>query len=530
MPPSAREDRRLLLQVLRALRDWDQRQLAAAAGVSQGTVSRYEMGDLQPPPEVLERLTAAVGLPLAWVERRLLPILRAARERATTAAAGSTAGGLAGAPVSTPPPGVALEREARDADTLETALREVVAVVVEEFEADGDAPARRRRAPGRRGTSRRARDRDRGASPSPRDDRIEAARAWERLAPCTAAERSWLVERCAEFHSWALAELLCHESARLAAQDAAAALDLARLAVVVARLAPGGERWRRRLLGYARAFVANALRVAGNLPAAEAELNAAWNLWRAGAAGDPAALLPEWRLLDLEASLRRDTRDFQAALAFLDRAAAAAPPSAVGRILLKRAFTLEQSGDVAAAVAVLRQAAPRVAAGDEPRLSWVLEFNLCVNLCHLRHFEAVEQQLPRLRQLALDLGNDLDLVRVVWLSARTAAGSGRRAEACGAFEQVRKEWVARNDAFGTAMVSLELAQLYLEEGRTAEVRDLAVAMAWVLAAEGLERETLAALRLFHDAARRQTATLDQARRVLGLLERRPTSLLPTAAT
>jgi hypothetical protein len=55
--------------------------------------------------------------------------------------------------------------------------------------------------------------------------------------------------------------------------------------------------------------------------------------WDAGATGDPDRILPEWRLPDLEASLRRDLRQFDRALGLLDRALVLEPPetSAPGR-------------------------------------------------------------------------------------------------------------------------------------------------------------------------------------------------------
>jgi transcriptional regulator with XRE-family HTH domain/tetratricopeptide (TPR) repeat protein len=488
--PYRDDEGRMLVQVLRALRGWDQTALARAAGLSQNSISRYEAGDTLT-PEALERITGAVGLPLPWIEHRLLPILRAARAKVTAAAAGRTRLNLL-------PNGDDLEPA--DQGELEVAIRGAIATAftrVEALTAAAEAEAVR------------------SAVPSPLD-REEAARTWGRIASCTAAERRWLVGQGGEFQTWALAERLCHESALAALKSPAAALDLARLAVSVAQLTPGDERWRRRLEGYARAFVGNAQRVAGDLVAAGAEFANAWALWREGAE-EGTAVLEEWRLLDLEASLRREARQFAAAFDLLDRAAAVAPAGAAGRILIKRAVTLEQMGKVADAVAALREAEPLIANCNEPRLRWALDFNLCVNLCHLGEFAEVEMQLPRLRQLAQDLRNDLDLVRVAWLSGRVAAGCGRRGEACAIFEQVQVDWTAQDDAFGTALVSLELAQLYLEEERTAEVRDLATASAWILTAEGVKREALAAVQLFYDAARREAATIEQARAALRLL-------------
>jgi transcriptional regulator with XRE-family HTH domain len=199
-----------------------------------------------------------------------------------------------------------------------------------------------------------------------RRQRRLAARLWSRLEDCAPAERRLLVAKAREFQSWSLCERLCDESERSAAHDATEAREQAELAVRVAELAPGDEARRSRYLGYARAFVANALRVADELREAEAEFGRAWELWRAGAAaGD---VLPEWRLLDREASLRRAFRQWPEALLRLEEARAMAPPEAVGRILLNRAATLDQAGEIEAALATLREAVPLVEAAGDPRL------------------------------------------------------------------------------------------------------------------------------------------------------------------
>jgi hypothetical protein len=117
------------------------------------------------------------------------------------------------------------------------------------------------------------------------------------------------------------------------------------------------------------------------------------------------------------------------------------------------------------------------------------------------------------------LGNELDLVRTVWLSARIAAGQGRREEAIAGLEQVRREFTVRQLPYDAARASLELAALWLEEGRTAEVRELSVAMVWIFKAQGIARETLAALAIFRDAAQKETATVELVRHVLAEMEK-----------
>ena len=74
-------------------------------------------------------------------------------------------------------------------------------------------------------------------------------------------------------------------------------------------------------------------------------------------------------------------------------------------------------------------------------------------------------------------------------------------------------------AYDAALVSLELSALYLEQGRTAEVRTLASEMAWVFKAQGVHREALAALGLFCQAAKADNLSVELARRLVSYLGR-----------
>src|SRR5258708_1242011 len=76
------EDLKLLVRVLRAFREWDQAELAAAAGMDASSISHYETGRTVPPRKSLELLAAAVGVPMSFVEGALLPALAAGRTAA----------------------------------------------------------------------------------------------------------------------------------------------------------------------------------------------------------------------------------------------------------------------------------------------------------------------------------------------------------------------------------------------------------------------------------------------------------------
>ena len=358
--------------------------------------------------------------------------------------------------------------------------------------------------------------------------RREAGELWELLRSCGWEARRELVTDAPEFQVWGLAERVCEASVRAAASDPQEALALADLALLIAERVEGSEDWRRRVQGFAWAHMANARRVANDLSGADEAFARAWDLWRADAASDPH-LLPEWRMLDLEASLRRAERRFAEALELLDRAFRAAiashHPIALGRILLNKEHVCSQMGDLEGALAALREAAPFVDASGNPRLLFALRFNMADNLCQLdRHAEAADL-LPVVRELAERLGNELDLVRVVWLTARVATGRGLWEEAIDGLEQVRRDFTARGLPYDAALSSLDLAVLYLKEGRTGEVKALAREMAPIFQAQGIAREALASLTLFRDAAQQDTATVELACRVIAEIERTRRSTL-----
>jgi transcriptional regulator with XRE-family HTH domain len=528
MPKSVPPSRNLALAWLRQAAGWSREELAEAEGFQPNQVSRLETGLRPLDHERLVDLAARMGQDRSDVDAALLATEAVVRPEMPRRGEGEELEALI-------PPGATLGQTAagRRARKLRGEPGRRQKAVVAEGVADAPDGERHSEAPTlfderlARETAARL-----GlalvALVSPRvlgflhrrriaAARREAERRWKELQRFGRRERLLVVECLEEFQTWAFAERLADESARVAAKSAGAATELARLAVRVAELADVSPGFRNRLLGYTRPFVANGVRVESRLREADIEMEAAKGLWSAGE--DPHAILSEWRLWDLEASLRRDQGRFAEALELLERAQGAAPADAVGRLLLKRGSTLEQAGDLPGAVATLQEAEPLVRAAGSLRDEWVLGFNLTVNLCHLGEFANAREQLPALRQLAQRLGNELDLLKVEWLSGRVAAGLGQRGEACAILEHVRGAYAAGGNPLTMAMVSLELTVLYLEEGRTREVRDLAESLVRIFIAEGVEPEALMAVRLFHDAARRDAVTVDEARRLMAVLEK-----------
>ncbi|HEV8582135.1 MAG TPA: helix-turn-helix domain-containing protein [Thermoanaerobaculia bacterium] len=350
-------------------------------------------------------------------------------------------------------------------------------------------------------------------------DRQWAQGAWERLRRRPPADRRSLVRKSRECRGWAVCELACEDSLKAAPDSAARALEYAELAVEIARL-PAGENdlFRRRLQGYAEAHLGNARRVHGDLRGADEAFVRARSLWKEGAPGEPG-LLNEARVLGLESSLRIEQGRPTDALKLIAQALEADRNGERRYLLINQGRALEHLGDYDGAIAAHQRAAPLIDGRKEPRQLAVLQSNLIQNLCHLRRFAEAEALLPELRGLVEGLGQELDLLRTLWVEGWVAAGLGRRKEAIAALEHVSREFAQRQIPFYAALAGLELAVLYLEEGRTVEVRKLANELLAIFKAQKVRREASAALTLFCKAAAKETATADLARRLGDFLYR-----------
>jgi tetratricopeptide (TPR) repeat protein len=463
----------LALTFLRLAQGWSQKELAAVTGIPATLLSDYEHGRKRLSRDRLEPIAAATGLPPAAIDT-VLGCLQTIR-------ASSQVPGPAGVQ------GWKIEAVATRVGGLATdfarGLLTLLTVEARALEA-----------------------------------RQQAAALWTRLKRQPPAQRRSVVEARPEFRNWALCELLCEESIKAAPDSADRALELAELALRVAKLSPGEESWRQRLQGYAWAHVGNARRVRGDLPAAEKAFTCSRRAWCAGETSDHG-ILNEARVLGMEASLLRVQRRFSEALVLLDRALAIAATPEAKYLLLNQATLYEQLADFEAATAALRRAAPLVEEDGDPRLLLGLSFNLAANLCLAGRHREAEVLVPEIRRLAAGLNTELDLVRLRWLEGRIAAGLANTRGAIDILSRVREELSARELAFDAAQVSLELSVLYLEEGRTAEVKMLVHQMAPIFRARSIHAEALVALKLFRDAVEREAITIDLARRLVAYFQR-----------
>jgi tetratricopeptide (TPR) repeat protein len=465
MTPPYPEVTNRALAILLAGTHQTEREMAAAAGLRPGTISSYVSGWKKLSRKTLLRISRNAGFAPATVEDAL----------ALAGCLGPDSVQPAGAPDLVAELGRLAERLA--AERLPQILQEAV----------------------------------------PWEERRRFRELWAEKKDFAAKDWKALVTQSPELVRWGLCERLAEESAEAASDDADRALELAGLALWVAERVPTADN---PLLcqGYALGFVGNARRVKGQLDESVKAFTLSARLWQERADGDPG-FLDGARLLDLEASLKIEQHRFPEALRLLDQAAAQVRGRrSLGCILIKNAYALELMGDYAGAVARLERAAALIDETDV-RLCCVLRFNLMVNLCHLGRANEAAPMLKDLRALAVQIGKALDQVRLRWLAGKIDAGQGRTEKAIEVLSSVRADFSERGIRYDEALVSLELAGLYLEAGRTGDVKRLVRLMATVFQDEGVHAEAQKALELFRRAVELETVTLELVRRLVAYLYR-----------
>jgi tetratricopeptide (TPR) repeat protein len=348
--------------------------------------------------------------------------------------------------------------------------------------------------------------------------RQEAEALWPDLRTAGWKERRRLVETWPVYRTWAMAERVCEASIKAAAHKADQALELAVFALFIAERVE--ESFRARTQGYCWGHIGNAKRVGEDFDGADRAFTRAWHLWQGGADTDPE-LLHEWKLLSLEASLRREQHRFPEALERLDLAwkRSRGNKLAAARILLNKEHVFHQLEDFEEALNVLDEATPLIGELEDAQLHFALRFNRADNLARLGRHQEAAPLVPAVRAMAAGQGNGLSLTRVDWLEAKVKEGLGDKEEAMRLLEKVCDKFRSDQHPYDAALSSLDLARLKLEAGYTSEVRWLAVSLTGIFTSKKIHREALVALRLFYDAAMSDAATVELTRQVIADIER-----------
>jgi tetratricopeptide (TPR) repeat protein len=190
-----------------------------------------------------------------------------------------------------------------------------------------------------------------------------------------------------------------------------------------------------------------------------------------------------------------------------------------GQALVKKAYALEQRGEVHRAIPILREAGSMIVEERNPRLALCLKHNLILVLAAAGQHQDAAAELAEVKDLAQRLGNEVDLVRLRWAEGRLAFGLGMREPAEQAFKEVQQEFLERDMGYDAALVSLDLAILYVQEGFIRELKQLALDILPAFSSREVHREAMAALLLFQHACQEERLTVELARQLSSMLER-----------
>jgi len=299
------------------------------------------------------------------------------------------------------------------------------------------------------------------------------------------------------YRSRQLAQMLIAECRSQIHNSPADAQSIVELVPAVLRwtLAPSGPEWARALLARAAAHRANALRVGGDLPAAERAFIDLRAELAARPVGAPTALA---EISALEASLRIGQRRFEEAEQLLvvaglgfslagDRRGFARARINLGNVL----FSAERPEE---ALAVQEQASKILV--DEWQLETLASITGRVNaLGSLGRFTEARHLL----ELHLDTfersKDTFSAIVYRYLQGRVALGIGDVQLATERFSTAREMFIALGRHYDAALVSLDLAEAYRAAGKEQGLRRLLLDLVTDFRHRGVESETQRALKL-----------------------------------
>ena len=275
----------------------------------------------------------------------------------------------------------------------------------------------------------------------------------------------------------ALFEELCRQSRALSRRNRRQGVELAQLALASVEgsaSALGEEAELLRALGRAR--LGQARRLANDHPGCERDLTAAEEILSAVPGPWPAI---RGEIQYYRGSLRLFQRRFAEAREWLLRARAllhaAKATSLEAQAWMQLAAVALYQGDLEGAL-MPQLKAYRLAEtdlGGDPFLRLGISSQLAYLNAETGQLEEAERLLPGIRQLAGSCGIETASLQADWIEAIIHRGRGNAALAEKALGQARAGFIRMGDVGNTAIASLDLALLLDEQGRIAEVMDLA---------------------------------------------------------
>ena len=266
---------------------------------------------------------------------------------------------------------------------------------------------------------------------------------------------------------------------------------------------------------------ANALRISGRMREAEEAFAQAQNFCDAGTGDPPLRANLFARLLSLRVFQRR----FDEAIALADEAASIyselGEDHSVASTMVQKAIAQIYSGEADAAVRTLNRAIPLVDPEGDPHLLLAACHNLVRAYIETGEPERALSIFFEVRSLFHDYRDPLIALRASWQEGQILRDLGHLRAAEAALLKARQGFLERGLLYEVAVVSLDLASVYLRLGETANLRETVAAMVPIFSSLGVDRDALAALLQLQQAEHQDEAAFELIRFLSSRLEQLP---------
>ncbi len=343
-----------------------------------------------------------------------------------------------------------------------------------------------------------------------RRERANAVELTRELMHHPHARRQTLVRNSRRFSNWGLCEALLAQAKDAGYDDPRVAVEQAELAVEISQRLDG-EVYGETLV---HDFRARANAGLGQARLALDDLRGSYEAFELAAielalgSGDP---LEQAQLAYLRGTLYGAQRRFIVAFREFDKAisiyARVGDRHLQAKAFVAKGAALAKAGQPEESIQLQQRALEMLDATREPRVLLAARHNLLADLVDCGRTEEALRMLDGVRQLHEGAGERINRLRLDWIEGQLRQQVGDHEEAESLFVGLRAEFCELGMAYDVALVSLELAALYVEQSRAAEIKRLAMEMLPLFKSLDIQRETIAALMLFRQAAETQSVTL-----------------------
>lgn len=279
----------------------------------------------------------------------------------------------------------------------------------------------------------------------------------------------------------------------------------------------------------ALAELANAYRTADRLSSAEAAMIQALYYLERGS-GD---LHLAARVSELAASLSCDQRHFPEAHELIDRVVLIyrqlGDGHMAGRTLIKKSYYLSCEGNAAEALIYVTEGFTLLDLKRDPGLGAAALQNTILYAVDAGYLQKAQQHLWNAQNHGILPGEEINRIKLRATSGEIFAGLGQLGRAEMAFRTAKAEFEDLGLFYVAGITGIDLAAVWMRQGRTEEVKQLAEKLADDFVHLDIKREALAAVLVLRQACRKGRVTVEGITKIAAYLrdlDRRPGGALP----